>query len=354
MPAHSAKVPFRIRNSLPVIAFFACALVYLVDMAVLKSVPEAGLAFAANFAVPFDLMVCAPLVFYFLFVRRRGITPIAVLPAIYAGGAISATVAVPDAPSLLPLLLACAFVVDIAVLVHEIPLLAQAFRKGYLARKEEFSQPIEWFLGGFGAIVPNRIAARAAATETTMWYWLTASWRQAPEPPKDSVVFTYHKECGFVALSCVIIVLGLVETTVVHIAVSQVSIHAAFALSFLSLYALAWISANARAAAKSPIVVREDSITAVWGAFLCMRIEGGAIERVVLSDPGLNKRETLDMSTLGGTPCWIVLRTPIEAETILGAKRRVKAVKLSPDRPREFARRANEIAADQERSAHAS
>ena len=312
---------------------------YLIDMSALKSAPKAGLTFTANFAVPFDLMVCVPLAFYLLFLRRRKITPIAVIPVIYIGGAVSAMLADPSAPSLLPVLFASAFVVDLAILVREAPRLAKAFRKGYLARKNECTQPIEWFLGGFGEVVPSKIAARIAATEAAMWYWLAASWRRTPEPPEGSDAFTYHKECGFVALSCVVVALGLVETLVVHVAVSQVSSPAAFALSALSLYALAWISANARAAAKSPILVHKDSVTAVWGAFLCVRIEGGLIAEVALSDPGLGKREVLDMSTLGGSPCWILLRKPMETETLLGARRCVRAIKLSPDRLQGFAER---------------
>lgn len=342
----------RFRNGLPGIAvIFICAVMYLTDISVLVSMPEVGISLAANFAVPFDLMVCVPFVFYFFFVRRRGITPIAVLPMIYMGGAVSAAVAIPNTPSLLPALLASAFVVDIAVLVHEAPGLAKAFRKGYLARKKEFTQPIEWYLGGFSEVVSNNAAARAAAMETTMWYWLAASWRRAPDPPKGCESFSYHKQSGLVTLSCAIVALGLLETVVVHIAVSRVSPPAAFALSALSLYTLAWIAANARAAAKSPILICKDSVAAVWGAFFCIRVEGSRIERATLCDPKLRKSEMLDMSSLGGSPCWIVLREPLEAETFLGTKRRVKAIKLSPDRLQEFMERINEVAAAKSQTA---
>lgn len=85
-----------------------------------------------------------------------------------------------------------------------------------------------------------------------------------------------------------------------------------------------------------------------------MHVEGDSIEKVVLSDPGLGKREILDMSALGGTPCWIVLRKPMEAETLLGKRRRIKAIKMSPDRLREFAEHVNGIAAAKDRSAQGS
>lgn len=349
-PAEPAEARLRARSGIPAAALFACALMYLADMSILATVPEAGASFTANFAVPFDLMVCVPLTFYLIVVRRRGMTPIAVLPVIYLGGLVSSFVADPNSPTALPVLFGIAAAVDAVVLTREVPKLAKTFRKGYLARKGECPQPIVWFFGGFSEIIPGKTAAHAAAMEASMWYWLVASWRRGPEPPKGSIAFTYHKECGFVALSCVVIALGLVETAVVHIGVSRVSIPAAFILSALSLYSIAWIAANARAAAKSPILVHEDSVTAVWGAFLRVRIEGESIEKVALSDPGLSKREVLDMSSLGGTPCWIMLRAAMETEILLGKKRCVKAVKLSPDRLSEFADRVNTIATVRDRS----
>ena len=97
------------RKIIPVIAVLgAIALMYAIDMAALRFVPVSAAVYTANFAVPFDLMVCVPLVFYLLFVRKRGITPIAVLPVIYVCGAVSAFVSVPGAPSALPVLLGAA------------------------------------------------------------------------------------------------------------------------------------------------------------------------------------------------------------------------------------------------------
>lgn len=340
---NSTETPLSTRNYSFVVALLVCALLYLVDIFVLKSVPETGLAFTTNFAIPFDLMICVPFVFYVIFLRRRGITPIAVIPVIYLGGAVSTIVATPNTPSLLPILFAAALFVDVIILVREIPKLARTFRRGFLINKRESNQPIEWFLRGFGEVVPNKIAARIAAMETTMWYWLIASWQKAPESPKYSTTFSYHKECGLIALSCTVIALGLIETVVVHIAVSQVSVLAAFVLSALSLYTLVWIAANTRAAAKSPILIHEDCITVVWGAFLCVCIESSLIKKVVLSDPKLSKHEVLDMSSFARNPCWIVLHEPMETETFFGKKKNITAIKLTPDQIQEFTKRVDGI-----------
>ena len=163
--------------------------------------PFPQLRIRANFAVPFDLMVCVPLVFYLLFVRKRGITPIAVLPVIYAGGAVSAFVAVPGAPSALPVLLGVAFAVDIAVLVLEVPRLVRAFRAGYREARETDAYPVEWFARAFETVVPSRAAARVAATELAMWYHLFLPRHLVTVVPKGREAFSYTRRAVFSRLS---------------------------------------------------------------------------------------------------------------------------------------------------------
>ena len=53
VPADSSEGLFRHRNGIPAVAVVSvCAVMYLVDMSVLASVPETDISFAANFAVP--------------------------------------------------------------------------------------------------------------------------------------------------------------------------------------------------------------------------------------------------------------------------------------------------------------
>lgn len=313
-----------------------CLFMYAIDLFALRFAPQAAGFYTANFAVPFDLMVCVPLVFYFLFVRQRKVTPIAVLPAIYLGGVVSAIVSVPNSPSALPFLLGAALVVDVVVLAREVPRLVKAFREGYREGRRHGTYPIEWFTAAFDAVIPNRFAAHAAAAETAMWYYLLFSWRRKPSPPHDVDAFSYHKNSGFLALIGVILVVGALETIVVHLLVSRFSSVAAVLLTALSLYCLAWIASCARAVTTSPILIRKGQLIAAWGFFQCERVPLSSIERLALSDPGLDKREVLDMATMGGKPCWVILKAPMSASGMFGRKHQVRAVKLSPDRMHEF------------------
>lgn len=319
------------------LALLICLAMYIFDLSVLQLVPTVEPFSTANFALPFDLMVCVPLVFYLLVVRPRGISPIAVLPVIYLGGLISSFIAVADAPSLLPVLFGVAFAVDILVLTREVPRLAKAFRQAYRQARKNNPYPITWFNEGFKAIFPFETAGRIAAMETAMWYYLLFSWRRRTAQERQesqtqcSQAFTYHKNNGIVPLIGVIVSLGVVEIVVVHMLVVQYSPLAALLLSAISIYGLAWLASSARSIVLTPLLISHDSLIATWGFSQCERIPLNSIERVALSDPGFTKQQTLNMTTMGAKPCWVVLKKPLTIRGFLGAPREIHAIMLSPD-----------------------
>ncbi|GEM_PF-3742086 len=97
------------------LAFALIASLYLIDVLVLQNVPEAAYVYAANYALPFDLMVGVPLIIYLLAIRRKKLTPLLVLPMMWAGGAASAFLAAPGQPSLVPVFAAGCAVVEITI-----------------------------------------------------------------------------------------------------------------------------------------------------------------------------------------------------------------------------------------------
>lgn len=103
MPFAPVGTPAPPSRALPrmAIALLACLALYGIDLACMATVPATGFDFASGFAVPFDLMVFVPAVFYLLVVRRYRLSPLLVLPVIWLGGLVSLQFAAPGKPSLL-------------------------------------------------------------------------------------------------------------------------------------------------------------------------------------------------------------------------------------------------------------
>lgn len=72
MPFAPVGTPAPPSRALPrmAIALLACLALYSIDLACMATVPATGFDFASGFAMPFDLMVFVPAVFYLLVVRR--------------------------------------------------------------------------------------------------------------------------------------------------------------------------------------------------------------------------------------------------------------------------------------------
>ena len=120
MPFAPVGTPAPPSRALPriAIALLACLALYGIDLACMATVPATGFDFASGFAVPFDLMVFVPAVFYLLVVRRYRLSPLLVLPVIWLGGLVSLQFAAPGKPSLLAPLGLCAVGVELGIAAH--------------------------------------------------------------------------------------------------------------------------------------------------------------------------------------------------------------------------------------------
>lgn len=125
-------------------------------------------ALIANIALPFNLMVVAPLAFLLLYVRPRKKSPILVLPIIYLGAWPRPRCPSKGRSPLCHLLVAAA-AVDVAVLCLEVPRVARSARalndeatSRQLPPSGRFRHCSEGILGG-------SLPARMLAAELTMW-----------------------------------------------------------------------------------------------------------------------------------------------------------------------------------------
>lgn len=356
--ARSSNLPEPTASAAPVRALGARRLLlalavvlalYAVDLACAATVPASAHAFAVNVAVPFDLMVCVPAAFYLLVVRRRGLTPLAVLPVVWAGYLAASQLAAPGllSPlavsaaagsagtfSLLPPLFAAALALDAAVIACEARRLVRAFR----AARRASARPYDWFAEAFKVLAPGGRAAHLAGIEGATWYYALFSWRARPDAPAGRHAFSYHRESGFLALVGVIAALLPVEAFAVHLLVAQWSTIAACLLTATSLYALLWLAAAARASVLNPLLVDDETLTVRWAAFVCEDVPLRLVTGVGAAAPDVPKRERLDLSVMGAPPCWIELSEPLEVRTLAGTRRPVRAINVSPDNAAAFKR----------------
>lgn len=322
---------------------------YAIDLLVAVTIPVSAHAYTVDVAVPFDLVVFVPAVFYLLVVRRKGITPIAVLPVVWVGYIVSLQVANLGETSLVaPLmafaetgrfsllvpLFAAALALDVAVLAHEVVRIVGAFRRA----RTQSRRPFDWFSQAMGVLTSNERFAQLAGLEGSTYYYALFAWRAKPDVPQGRRVFSYHRDSGYIALVGVMLALVPLETIMVHLLVAQWSVLVACLLTATSLYALLYIVATARAVVLNPILVDDQVLTVRWAHTFCEDIPLSVIAGTSSEVPDVPKRERIDMGVMGATPCWLMFSEPVIMRTALGSPRLVRALNITPDNLSEFKR----------------
>ncbi len=294
-------------------------------------------------ALPLDFMVGIPLGFYLLVVRPCRLTLLAVIPVIWIGYALSVLALGSSDAGILPLLLSALIPVEVAIAARECLKIARAFRTA----KAESPDPMVWFRETMRYLVRKDAPVSMAAAELSAWYYALISWRKKPYVLSGEQAFSYHNAGGYMNMMLGLALAFPVEIVGVHILISQWSIVAACIITALSVYAAIWLVGDARARMMRPIAVGEGHIRLECGIQMEAAFPTSDIEAVALSDreiEHIGESERLNYGTFYRPDAWLVMKSPVEVRTLLGAKR-VRAIGVSVDDPKAFVFAINEESA---------
>ncbi len=318
-----------------VIVFFLVVLeLYVAGVLAVLLVSPGYRDVVASFALPFDLMVFIPALFYFCIVRKYQLSPLYILPVIWLGDAVVMLVAQPQDLTAVAVLTAVTVVVEALIAIREVP----RFAKLFLAAKKRSSDPANWAFPTFFELTRNRRAAKLVSLEFTTFYYAFFSWRAKPVIPKGATPFTYYKESSYLAVMAVMLGVMVVELVGMHVLISLWSPEIALVVTIISVYFAFWLLGQMRATVLRPILVDADTLNLNSGMFFSARIPLDAVESIGTADPGLSKKETVNLGMMGAPNCWIVFRKPVETESFTGGKRMTKAVGLTIDQVGAFRR----------------
>ena len=311
------------------VALGLCA--YAISTIALQGMPESGYVFLASVAVPFDLLVVVPALFYLLVIKKYKLSLLFLLPVIALGSFFVFQVAKPD--NLVVVLTIAAFVVaaEIVVAVRGFMRLQRAFCDARRASGD----PSVWFFTLAKALVHFPRAAKLLGSELATAYYALFSWKKQPLVSQGATAFTYHKS-GYVTVIGTIICLMPVEIVIVHLLVSQWSLAAATVLTILSVYGMLWLLGDCRASILRPITVSCDAISINSGLRFSTTAPLALIESVNTNEFSLPKSKTVNLGIMGSPNVWLIFSDDIETETFTGAIKKTRAIGLSVDEASQF------------------
>ncbi|WP_139652063.1 hypothetical protein [Raoultibacter phocaeensis] len=320
------------KNRLTGLFLLGLGSLYLIGIAAVCATPSHAVhRVLAGYALPIDCMLVLPTLFYLAVVRRNNLSPLLVLPVMWAGGALAAFFARGFDRTVIIGLGACALAVEIAIAIHEIVRFAVLFRTARSASDDVR----DWFFAPLEQMTRSTRAATLAANELVMLYYALLAWgRAARKAPGES--FSYHKNSGYSAFMAGMMLVVPVEIVVVHLLVSHFNATAAWLLTALSLYAVLWLIADCRASVLRPIIIGEKVLEIRSGLRFSADIPLEAIASLDHTPPHDEKKRLVDLGMMGCERIWLVFAAPLEVATAIGGFKEVDAIGISVDERARF------------------
>ena len=173
------------------------------------------------------------------------------------------------------------------------------------------------------------MVAGAIACELTIVRYAIAGWRK----PRAGV-FTAHRVNGWPLYASTFVALTLVETPLVHVALSAFGHHVvAWVLTALSLYSALWFVGDLHALRHGGVDVTGDALELRLGVRWRARVPRAAVVWAARCDGATSK--AVDFSILGANVV-VRLAEPCEVRGLFGRRRVVRELALSIDEPDAF------------------
>ncbi|GAB4317652.1 MAG: hypothetical protein Kow0074_06390 [Candidatus Zixiibacteriota bacterium] len=317
---------------LPLAVFLAATLVALFG---LPHVADGSRSQVVAAALTLDFTFAAPALAYFLFVRKRRLPWLTIVPFVVVGFAM-ATVTLPDDHHLtLNVLRYLAIPAELALLGYLAVQAHHAYRRGFRTNGD-FATRLRTVTRH---ALKSRIPADIVTTEIALLYYALGRRR---EQPISGHIFTVYREVTYGPVLFGLMVVLFFETIGVHLLVGQWSTTAAWILTGLSVYAMIWLIGDYRAMVARPIHLTDDHLKLRVG----LRWEAdiprdciASIEMVGSLNP--DTRGALKVSLLGQPNVRLRLKKPVDVVGMYGILKTTQEIWFTVDNPSSFWKLAN-------------
>ena len=231
-----------------------------------------------SIGITLDFVITLPLVFYLL-IRRKNISWIAVSPVATLGIILAGLVLPKDHQQLLSHVRLVAYsLMELMVIAFFVNKTRRA-RKAYNLQKDISFDFYTALKKAVSEVVPKAVS-NLLSTEIAIFYYGFFSWKKRNLKENE---FTCHKENGVVAIFFAIIFIILVETVVQHILIGMFSMTVAWIITIISIYSIFVLFGAARSLIKRPVILTENNIYLRYGILSETLIQRSNIESIKIS-----------------------------------------------------------------------
>jgi hypothetical protein len=285
--------------------------------------------------VTVDLVVCVPVLFYFLVVRPYRLPLTSMLGVLgaclaLASWLIPAAQQVPlRALRFLPALL------EIAA----IGLTAARARRLLLAYRAAYAQEPQFWPSAQAAVRSLGKVGELLLTELNLLRYAALGWWASPETTAEATAFSSYRESGFMALVATAAGVVLVEATCVHLLAQHWCPGLAPWLLLLDVYGLAFLVGHAQAVRLRPVLLTPSELRIRIGFVWELAVPRATLVAAeVLRETPAPGTGVLSLSKLlfASPNLLLTFAEPVEVAGPYGIRRTAQRVAIYLDQPRQF------------------
>jgi hypothetical protein len=206
-------------------------------------------------------------------------------------------------------------------------------RKFYRAHQLSFADPVFNLRSAMADVFGDTLTIKVLASELAVLRYGLLFWKKEKSALKNGATFSTHKEFGYVAIWCMLLLAMTVEIVAFHLLLRRWSNTAAVVVTVLSLYGAIFLIADLSAILKRKVLVSGDQLILRTG--LRWRVNTH-ISNVVSVKKIVNDRHPEELYFKGGViknsgNVLISFKDPVKIDKLYGAGKEFTSILMNID-----------------------
>jgi hypothetical protein len=206
-----------------------------------------------------DFLITFPVLYYFIIVRRLKISPRSILLVITVSCAIAYLVLPQHQRGYILQIRKLTSLVELIFIIYAVTKFNK-IRIAYKIHQSHFADPVYNLRSAMAGVMGESLPVKVIASELAVLRYGLLFWKREKSVSSEYTSFSTHKESGYVAIWCILLIAVTVEVIAFHLLLMRWSNIAATIVTILSLYGVIFMIADLSAIIKRKILISGDQI----------------------------------------------------------------------------------------------
>jgi hypothetical protein len=279
-----------------------------------------------------DFVITFPALYYFIIVRPLKVPAKSIFLVFSACCVIAYLVLPPHQREYILQVRKLTSLVEVAFIIYAVTKFNK-IRTAYKIQQLNFTDPVFNLRSAMADVLGDTIVVKALASELAMLRYGLLFWKKEKAASKESISFSVHKESGYVAIWCILLVAVSVEIVAFHLLLMKWSNTTAIIVTILSVYGIVFLVADLSAIIKRKILITHDQLILRTGLRWRVTTTLNNISSITKITNDYHSTETYFKGAVmkSSANLLVTFKTPVRVDKLYGAGKEYSSILMSID-----------------------